>query len=135
MPTAIFLCMVGMKRLLSISITARVNCDCLSVIVFTKKKTTDQRYLLYPTEVEETTVWGQEGIKNEINRILADMLERVIDNFDVGVAEVIQQRGPWIEHFINYKRFEEKISILQMSLPAGTFSGTLPVKKFCKKIL
>ena len=30
------------------------------------------------------------------------MLERIIDNFNVRVAGVIQQRGAWIKHFINY---------------------------------
>ena len=30
------------------------------------------------------------------------MLNRVVDNFNVRVAAVIQQRGAWIEHIINY---------------------------------
>ena len=30
------------------------------------------------------------------------MLERVINNFNVRVATVIQTRGAWIEYVINY---------------------------------
>ena len=44
----------------------------------------------------------KENIKREIRRIPGEMLERVIDNFNVRVAAVIQQRGAWIEHVINY---------------------------------
>ena len=44
----------------------------------------------------------KENIKREIRRIPRDMMERVIDNFNVRVAAVIQQRGAWIEHVINY---------------------------------
>ena len=44
----------------------------------------------------------KENIKREIRRIPRDMLERVIDNFNVRVAAVIQQRGAWVEHVIHY---------------------------------
>ena len=42
------------------------------------------------------------NIKCEIRIIPADMMVRVIDNFNVRVAAVIQQRGAWIDHVINY---------------------------------
>ena len=44
----------------------------------------------------------KENIKREIRRIPRYMLERVIENFNVRVAAVIQQRGAWIEHVIHY---------------------------------
>ena len=48
----------------------------------------------------------KENIRREIRRIIPnDMLEqldRAINNFNVRKAGVIQQRGPWIEHVINY---------------------------------
>ena len=44
----------------------------------------------------------KENIRREIRRIPRDMLERVMNNFNVRVAAVIRQRGAWIEHVINY---------------------------------
>ncbi|KAK7096852.1 hypothetical protein V1264_003899 [Littorina saxatilis] len=44
----------------------------------------------------------KESIRREIRRIPAEMLTRVVDNFNVRLAAVIQQRGAWIEHIINY---------------------------------
>ena len=46
--------------------------------------------------VDETVAqsWkGKENIRTEIRRIPRDILERVVNNFDVRVAAVIQQRG------------------------------------------
>jgi len=40
--------------------------------------------------------------RREIRRISRDMLERVLNTFNVRVAAVIQQRGVWIKHFSNY---------------------------------
>ena len=42
------------------------------------------------------------NIRQEIRRIPLDMCDRVIRNFNVRVATVIQRRGAWIEHVINY---------------------------------
>ena len=42
------------------------------------------------------------NIRQEIRRIPLDMCDRVIRNFNVPVATVIQRRGAWIEHVINY---------------------------------
>lgn len=42
------------------------------------------------------------NIRREIRRIPADMIGRVIENFNVRVGAVIGQRGAWIEHIINY---------------------------------
>lgn len=42
------------------------------------------------------------NIRTEIRRIPHDMLDRVITNFNVRVATVIQRQGAWIEHIINY---------------------------------
>ena len=36
------------------------------------------------------------------------MLARVIANFNVRVANVIQQRGAWIEHILTYYNLPEK---------------------------
>jgi hypothetical protein len=44
----------------------------------------------------------KENIRREIRRIPNDMLERVVNNFNVRVAHVIQRRGAWVEHVINY---------------------------------
>ena len=44
----------------------------------------------------------KENIKRGIRRIPNDVLERAMDNFNVRVANVIQQRGVWIKHIINY---------------------------------
>ena len=44
----------------------------------------------------------KESIRTEIRKIPPEMLTRVVDNFDVCLAAVIQQRGAWIEHIINY---------------------------------
>ena len=44
----------------------------------------------------------KKNIKREIRSIPNDVLERVMDNFNVSVANIIQQRGAWIEHIINY---------------------------------
>ena len=44
----------------------------------------------------------KENIRREIRRIPNDMLDRVMNNFNVRVAGVIQQRGARIEHVINY---------------------------------
>lgn len=44
----------------------------------------------------------KDNIRREIRRIPADMIGRVIDNFNVRVAAVIRQGGAWIEHVINY---------------------------------
>ena len=38
-------------------------------------------------------------------------------------------RGAWIEHSINYLEFEEKKDILQMPLPAKTFTDILSLEK------
>ena len=42
------------------------------------------------------------NIRQEIQRIPLEMCARVIQNFNVRVATVIQRRGAWIEHVINY---------------------------------
>jgi hypothetical protein len=42
------------------------------------------------------------NIRQEIRRIPLDMCDRVITNFNVRIATVIQRRGAWIEHIINY---------------------------------
>ena len=43
------------------------------------------------------------GLRDKIRRrIPADMIRRVIDNFNVRVAAVQRQGGAWIEHIINY---------------------------------
>ena len=47
---------------------------------------------------------SKENIRREIKRIPRDMLERVVNNFNLRVAAVIQQRGAWIEHVINYEK-------------------------------
>ena len=39
---------------------------------------------------------------NSGRRRSADMIGRVIDNFNARVGAVIRQRGAWIEHVINY---------------------------------
>ena len=54
------------------------------------------------------------------------MLERVIDNFNVRVAGVIQQCQSCIKHFINYLAGirRKKLDVGQMFLAAKTFSGT-----------
>lgn len=44
----------------------------------------------------------KDSIRREIRRIPAEMLTRVVDNFNVRLAAVLQQRGAWIEHIINY---------------------------------
>ena len=45
----------------------------------------------------------KENTIREIRRIIPnDMLDRAINNFNVRVAGVIQQRGARIEHVINY---------------------------------
>lgn len=42
------------------------------------------------------------NIRREVRNMPADMIARVIVNFNVRVAAVIQQRGAWIEHIIKY---------------------------------
>ena len=42
------------------------------------------------------------NIRRVVRNIPADMIARVIANFNVSVAAVILQRGAWIEHIINY---------------------------------
>ena len=44
----------------------------------------------------------KDNIRREIRMIPADMIGRVIDNFNARVGAVIRQRGAWIEHVINY---------------------------------
>ena len=44
----------------------------------------------------------KDNIKREIRSIPADMIGRVIDNFNARVRTVIRQHGAWIEHIINY---------------------------------
>ena len=44
----------------------------------------------------------KDNIRREIRRIPADMIGRVMGNFNVRVAAVLQRRGAWIEHIINY---------------------------------
>ena len=44
----------------------------------------------------------KENIHREIRRIPREMLDRVINNFNVCVANVIQRRGAWIEYVINH---------------------------------
>ena len=50
----------------------------------------------------------QKNIKREIRRIPADFLERVIDNFNINAAGVIQQREAWIKHFHQLLGIREK---------------------------
>ena len=50
----------------------------------------------------QTTEALKENIKREIRWIPEEMLNRVVENFNVCVAVVIQQRGAWIEHIISY---------------------------------
>lgn len=42
------------------------------------------------------------NIRREIRRIPVDMCQRVINNLNVRLATVIQRRGAWIEHILNY---------------------------------
>ena len=44
----------------------------------------------------------KESIKRESRKIPTRMLTRVAHNFNVRLAAVIQQRGAWIEHVMNY---------------------------------
>jgi len=44
----------------------------------------------------------EENTGIEISGIPRDMLERAVNNYNVWVAAVIQQRGVWIEHFSSY---------------------------------
>ena len=55
-------------------------------------------YHNYPQTIDAL----KENISCEIRRIPCEMLDRVINNFNVRVATVIQRRGAWIEHVINY---------------------------------
>ena len=50
----------------------------------------------------QTTEALKTNIRREIRRIPQEMCARVIQNFNVRVATVIQRRGAWIEHVINY---------------------------------
>ena len=43
----------------------------------------------------------KQSIRSEIRRIPEDMLTRVVDNFSVRFATVIQQHRAWTEHIIN----------------------------------
>ena len=50
----------------------------------------------------QTTEALKDNIRREIRQIPQKMFIRVVGNFNIGVAAVIQQRGAWIEHIINY---------------------------------
>ena len=50
----------------------------------------------------QTTEVLKDNIRKEIRRITQEMLKRVVGNFNVWGAAVIQRRGAWIEHIINY---------------------------------
>ena len=50
----------------------------------------------------QTTEVLKDNIRREIRWIPQEMLSRVVDNFNVRVAAVIQRRGAWIKHIINY---------------------------------
>ena len=50
----------------------------------------------------QTTEVLKDNIRREIRQIPQKMFIRVVGNFDIGVAAVIQQRGAWTEHIINY---------------------------------
>lgn len=51
----------------------------------------------------------KENVKRENKRIPGEMLNRLVDNFNVRVAAVIQQRSAWIKHII-YEILKKKIS-------------------------
>jgi len=44
------------------------------------------------------------NIKREIRGLPANMVGRVIDNFNVNVGAVIRQNGAWIEYITKYLR-------------------------------
>ena len=44
----------------------------------------------------------KDNVRRETRRMSADMIGRVIDNFNVRVAATIRQEGVWIEHIINH---------------------------------
>ena len=50
----------------------------------------------------KTLVDLKDNIRREIRCIPADMIGRVINNFNVRVAAIVHQRCTWIEHIINY---------------------------------
>ena len=50
----------------------------------------------------KTTEALKENIKRESRQIPGEMLNRVVDSFNVRIAAVIQTRGAWIEHIMNY---------------------------------
>ena len=50
----------------------------------------------------QTTEVLKDNIRREIRQIPQKMFIRVVGNFNIGVAAVIQQRGAWTEHIINY---------------------------------
>ena len=52
----------------------------------------------------QTTEVLKDNIRREIRWIPQEMLSRVVDNFNVRVAAVIQRRGAWIKHIINYQK-------------------------------
>ena len=52
----------------------------------------------------------KDNIKSEIIKILIDMIERVIDNFNTRVGAVICQQGAWIAHIINYYRIGKLVA-------------------------
>ena len=51
----------------------------------------------------------KENIHCETKRIPHEMLDRVINNFNVRVATIIQRRGAGIEHVINYELRSEMV--------------------------
>ena len=51
----------------------------------------------------------KENIRCETKRIPHEMLDRVINNFNVHVATIIQRRGAGIEHVINYELRSEMV--------------------------
>ena len=57
---------------------------------------------------EQLNAWWLNSERREVLKmttqaiVTADMIGRVIDNFNARVGAVIRQRGAWIEHVINY---------------------------------
>ena len=54
------------------------------------------------TSNTRTSAELKESFRREMRRIPAEILTRVVDNFNVRLAAVIQQHGAWIENMINY---------------------------------
>jgi len=54
------------------------------------------------TKQTQTLADLKDNIQREIRGIPANMIGRVIDNFNVRAGAAIHQKDAWIEHIINY---------------------------------